>query len=106
MRDYNALAEKLFALSPTKYLNSKAPSYKKVKWLSIIGTLMISTGVFLIVAIPIIVTIAMHLFVKLEEGSIQTWVLKKVPIAVSVNIYLWNLDNPDEFAEGNKNFVN
>lgn len=89
-----------------KRVNKDSPSYKRVKWGTIIGIAMTWIGLSTIIGMPIALKIMTEWQVQIEEGNILTYIWKDphwgTSIAPMIKVYLWNLENPQEFANGSK----
>ena len=83
--------------------NSKSKAlFRKIVKLGIIGGAMTGGGGLVIVLFPIILNAIIEWQLVIKEGNIFTQNWSDVPLPVTVNIYIWNLDNPDQFRAGAK----
>lgn len=76
---------------------------KKAKKYGLIGGLMTGIGGFLVVTFPMLVATGLDSqFVITEEGNDITNAWLDVPLPITNNVYVWNLENPEEFRRGAK----
>lgn len=86
--------------------NSSAdPVSQKIQTYTKWGIILTVVGAVLFVGFEPGLTWVLQTQLQLKEGGIYYSTWKKVPLTVSIKVRIWNIENPDEFANGAKAIV-
>lgn|SRR5688572_18071308 len=75
---------------------------KRVRRYALSGTLVTGIGGLLIVVFPAMLESGIQSQMQLREGNevFESW--RDVPLAITVKVHIWHIENADQFANGAK----
>lgn len=83
-------------------INEKHVIKKRVKRYATIGGFMTSIGGLIFFIFPLLLDAGLKSKMVLEEGNefMKNW--EKTPLKITIKVYVWNIENPIDFANGAK----
>jgi hypothetical protein len=78
------------------------PTARRAKQLRRAGYAMTGTGAVITLLFPTIFNFILGSLLVVKEGNIFTPIWKAPPIGVPVKLYVFSIQNPKEFLEGQK----
>lgn len=75
---------------------------RRIRRYGTIASAITSIGGLIFVGFPMLVDTGLKSQMQIKEGNDITKNWEDVPLAITIKIHIWNIENPDEFANGAK----